>query len=77
MRKEEAIEEMALKPGLRHLRCVPCNVGIMMIGEEQRQFAYLEATWRRDDKRAGRPTIETELVMSMLRARDYNHICFW
>ena len=76
MRKGEDAEAMALKPGLRHLRCYPCNVGIMMLGEEQRRFAYLEATWRRDDKRAGRPKIETELVMSMLRSRD-NHICCW
>ena len=76
-RKGEEAEEMALKPGLRHLRCYPCNVGILMIGEEQRRFAHLDATWRRDDKRAGRPKLETELVMSILRSRDCDHICFW
>ena len=33
IRKGEGVEQMALKPGLRHLRCYPCNVGIMMLGE--------------------------------------------
>ena len=78
MRKGEVTEEMAMKPGLRHLRCYPCNVGILVLGEEEhRRFAYLEATWRRDDKRVGRPKLETELVMSILRNRDCDHICCW
>ena len=74
VRKGEEPEQMALKPGLRHLRCFPCHLGIMVI---DRRFAFLEATWRRDDKRAGRPKIETELIMSILRNRERYHISFW
>ena len=77
LRRDHEEETMALKPGLRYLRCYPCNTGVLVFGDTQRRFAHLEATWRRDDKRIGRPMVETELVMAALRARDCNHIGFW
>ena len=77
LRRDVEEETMALKPGLRYLRCYPCNIGVLVLGDNQRRFAHLEATWRRDDKRIGRPMVETELVMALLRGRDCNHIGFW
>ena len=77
LRRDHEEETMALKPGLRYLRCYPCNTGVLVLGDNQRRFAHLEATWRRDDKRIGRPMVETELVMAALRGRDCNHIGFW
>ena len=77
LRRDHEEETMAPKPGLRHLRCYPCNMGVLVLGDTQRRFAHLEATWRRDDKRIGRPMVETELVMAVLRSRDCNHISFW
>ena len=65
---------MTLKPGLRYLRRFPQGVGVMMLGG---QFAHLEATWRLDDKRVGRPGVQTELVMALLRSRMSNHVSFW
>ena len=70
-------ETMALKPGLRFLRCFPGNSGILVIEQQNRRFAYLDAAWRRDDKREGRPFVQSELVMAALRNRESNHLCFW
>ena len=78
LRKGQEAEKMALKPGLRYLRCFPANIGVLVLGDAQRRFfAYLEATWRRDDKRVGRPNVQAELVMAALKGRDCSHVCFW
>ena len=73
LRKNQAVEIAALKPGLRYLRCFPQSLGVMAVGG---RFAHLEATWRLDDKR-GRPIVQTELVMALLRSRGNNHVSFW
>ena len=73
LRKGQAVEIAALKPGLRYLRCFPQSLGIIALGG---RFAHLEATWRLDDKR-GRPAVQTELVMGLLRSRGKNHVSFW
>ena len=77
LRRDVEEETTALKPGLRYLRCYPCNIGVLVLGDNQRWFAHLAATWRRDDKRIGRAMVETELVMAAMRGRDCNHIGFW
>ena len=77
LRPGQEEKKMALKPGLRFLRCFPGNLGILVLEQYSRRFAYLDATWRRDDKREGRPSVQTELVMAALRSRDSNHLCFW
>jgi hypothetical protein len=77
LRKGQEAERMTLKPGLRYLRCFPAYLGVLVLGEAQRRFAYLEATWRRDDKRVGRPNVQAELVMATLKGRDCCHVCFW
>ena len=74
LRKNQAVEISALKPGLRYLRCFPQSLGIMAVGG---RFAHLEATWRLDDKRVGRPAVQSELVMALLRSRGNNHVSFW
>ena len=74
LRKGQAAEIAALKPGLRYLRCFPQSVGVMMLGG---QFAHREVTWRLDDKMVDRPVIQTELVMALLRSRGSNHMSFW
>ena len=74
LRKGQEVENMALKPGLRYLRCFPQTLGIMAVGG---RFAHLEATWRLDDKRVGRPAAQGELVMALLRSRGNNHVSFW
>ena len=78
LRKGQEAEKMALKLGLRYLRCFPAYIGVLVLGDAQRRFfAYLEATWRRDDKRVGRPNVQAELVMAALKGRDCSHVCFW
>ena len=77
LRAGQQAEKMALKPGLRFLRCFPGNLGILVLEQHHRRFAYLDATWRRDDKRTGRLAVQSELVMAALRSRDSNHLCFW
>ena len=78
LRKGQEAERMTLKPGLRYLRCFPASLGILVLGSDaQRRFAYLEATWRRDDKRVGRQNVQAELVMAVLKGRDSGHVCFW
>ena len=70
-------ERMALKPGLRSLRCFPGNLGVLVTEQQSRRFAYLDATWRRDDKREVRPFVQNGLVIAALRNRESNHLCFW
>ena len=77
LRAGQEAEKMALKTGLRYLRCFPGNLGVLVLGDSHRRFAFLDATWRRDDKRAGRPSVESELVIAAIRSRDCNHLCFW
>ena len=78
LRKGKEAERMALKPGLRYLRCFPDYVGVLMLGDDgQRSFGYLEAAWRRDSRKEGRPCVQTELVMAALKGRDCCHVCFW
>ena len=74
LRKNQAVEISALKPGLRYLRCFPQSLGIMAVGG---RFAHLEATWRLDDKRIGRSAVQNELVNALLRSRGNNHVSFW
>ena len=78
LRKGKEAEKMALKPGLRYLRCFPQSIGVLMIGNDsQRCFAYLEGAYRRDDRKVGRPAVQTELIMAFLRGRDRCHVVFW
>ena len=49
----------------------------MLGSDAQRRFAYVEATWRRDDKRVGRQNVQADLVMAVLKGRDSGHVCFW
>ena len=78
LRKGKEAEQMALKPGLRYLRCFPEYVGVLMLGDDgQRSFGYLEATWRRDSRKEGRPCVQAELVMAALKGRYCCHVCFW
>ena len=73
-RKEREVENMALKPGLRYLRCFPQSIGILVLGG---RFAHVEATWRISDKKVGRSGVQTDLVMALLRSRGSNHVSFW
>ena len=44
LKKGSEEETMAIKPGSRYLRCYPCNIGVLVLGDVQRRFAHLEAT---------------------------------
>jgi len=76
IRPGQDVEKMALKVGLRSLRCYPTTIGIAICGCA---FSHLDATWRLDNQKGmhKRADLQAELVIALLRGKGSLHVGFW
>ena len=64
------------KSALRFLRSSPTGLGVLMSGEEVREFAYIEAWWSVDEMKPLKKNIVRDR-MAMAVIRSNNHVEYW
>ena len=65
---------MSVDSGLRYLRSLPGVTGIMILNCT---CSLLETAWRLDNKKELPRSIETDLVLGLLKGRGKRHVAFW
>ena len=65
---------LSVDAGLRYLRSFPGVTGIMILNCT---YSLLETAWRLDNKKELPRSIETDLVLGLLKGRGKRHVAFW
>ena len=73
-RPGQPVEILALKPGLRYLRCFPDLMGLLILGG---RVSLLGAAWRKDNGKQPPTDVESQIMISIVRSRGSAHVSFW
>ena len=73
-RPGQPAENLALKPGLRYLRCFPDLMGLLILGG---RVSLLGAAWRKDNGKHPPTDMQSQLMISIVRSRGSAHVSFW
>ena len=74
LRPGSSAQIMPVVAGLRYLRSFPGVTGIMILNCT---YSLLETAWRLDNKKELPRSIETDLVLGLLKGRGERHVAFW
>ena len=69
----QLVENLALKPGLRYLRCFPDLMGLLILGG---RVSFLGAAWRKDNGKQPPTDVESQIMISIVRSRGSAHVSF-
>ena len=70
----QLVENLALKPGLRYMRCFPDLMGLLIL---RGRVSFLGAAWRTDNGKQPPTEVQPQLMTSIVRSRGSAHVSFW